>query len=82
MTRMEKQMATSEAAARTALKELSPLVQPASRPKQTPLMQIDITSFIKNTGKLPSLPSIYFELSDAAENPKASSMVSIWEGNP
>ena len=35
-------------------------------------MQIDITSFIKNTGKLPSLPSIYFELSDAAENPNAS----------
>ena len=35
-------------------------------------MHIDITSFIKNTGKLPSLPSIYFELSDAAENPNAS----------
>lgn len=35
-------------------------------------MQIDISSFIKNTGKLPSLPSIYFELSDAAENPDSS----------
>jgi hypothetical protein len=33
MTRMEKQMATSEAAARSALEALAPLVQPASRQK-------------------------------------------------
>ena len=33
MTRMEKRMATSEAAARSALARLAPLVQPASRPK-------------------------------------------------
>jgi hypothetical protein len=33
MTRMEKRMATSEAAARSALKTLASLVQPASRPK-------------------------------------------------
>jgi hypothetical protein len=33
MTRMEKQMATSEAAARTALETLATLVQPASRPR-------------------------------------------------
>ena len=33
MTRMEKRMATSEAAARTALETLRPLVQPASRPQ-------------------------------------------------
>jgi hypothetical protein len=33
MTRMEKRMATSEAAARAALKALAPLVEPASRPR-------------------------------------------------
>jgi hypothetical protein len=33
MTRMEKRMASSEAAARTALETLAPLVQPASRPR-------------------------------------------------
>jgi hypothetical protein len=33
MTRMEKNMATSEAAARDALKEMAPLVQPISQPK-------------------------------------------------
>jgi hypothetical protein len=33
MTRMEKRMATSEAAARAALETLAPLVQPASRPR-------------------------------------------------
>jgi len=33
MTRMEKRMATSEAAARAALEALAPLVQPASRPR-------------------------------------------------
>ena len=33
MTRMEKRMATSEAAARTALKPLSGLINPASRPR-------------------------------------------------
>jgi hypothetical protein len=33
MTRLEKRMATSEAAARTALTTLVPLVQPASRPR-------------------------------------------------
>jgi hypothetical protein len=33
MTRMEKRMATSEAAARAALSTLAPLVQPASRPR-------------------------------------------------
>jgi hypothetical protein len=33
MTRLEKQMATSEAAARSALEALAPLVRPASRPR-------------------------------------------------
>ena len=33
MTRMEKQMATSEAAARSALETIAPLLQPASRPQ-------------------------------------------------
>jgi hypothetical protein len=33
MSRMEKQMATSEAAARTALDALHPLVDPASQPR-------------------------------------------------
>ena len=35
MTRMEKQMATSEAAARAALETLAPLMHPASRPRLT-----------------------------------------------